>query len=149
MATGGTEVPDGLVSESSSIATTIVPLSQGAKPSQSERPESDGNNPEGSGNLPGATEWAAQVDRAFLDADDLVLPYQGKKVLASRADSIRSTSDELTKILRDGFPHCDPARQVKIVEYHRNIVEVCVELEEISFSSEVDTQQSPAAASKI
>jgi hypothetical protein len=146
MATGGQTVTDGLSSETSSIATTIVPLSQVSSAGElnpQQPPQTDQDN----GRSETRSEWAWKIDYAFLEAEDLILSYCGKKVGFARAESIKKSCDAVTRVLRDGFEHCDAERQGKIAKYRKNIVSICVELEEMSFNEETDLSHSPAAHS--
>ncbi|MBM3937816.1 MAG: hypothetical protein FJ333_04060, partial [Sphingomonadales bacterium] len=105
-------------------------------------------SPEPPPDPPPNQDWVQRVDRAFMEADDLVLPYAGKRIRSSRVGPIRKTAEKVSRTLRDGHQHCDPERQARITDYRRRIVEVCVWLEQLdSDSEEGSTQSSPAGHS--
>jgi hypothetical protein len=142
MASPGSAGVDGKTSETSSIATTIVPLSQVASSGGSillQRPvDNAGNDVTNPPSPPQHDEWIARVDEAFWEAEDLVFPYRGKKVSLSTARNIRVSADSVTKVFRQGFKFCDKERQDKITEYRGIIANICSEMEELSFEKEED-----------
>lgn len=143
---------EGRQSEASSLASTVIPLARTVTPTMAGQSDTEQGD-QGTGpaeNDPHTDEirrtamvWSQRVDRACRDADDLVLPYKNRKVGSVRAEVIKANADKLTKVLRDAYEFCDPARQAKIDEYRRDIVQVCVELEEMSF----DDSSTPSAHS--
>jgi hypothetical protein len=52
-------------------------------------------------------DWAKRVDRLFMDADDLVLLYNGANVPQSQIETIREAAQTTAAALRDCAPHCD------------------------------------------
>jgi hypothetical protein len=71
-----------------------------------------------------------------MEADDTVLLFKGKKVSRARADAIKVAAEALTRVFREGFTHCDFEVQGKILQYRREIGEVLVGIEEMSFDSD-------------
>ena len=145
---GRTEPTGGPTSETSSLASTIVPLpipkqrtSRPTTPTLHHRPTPSPRSLRNEGEHPEMEPWALRVDRAFQDADDLVLPYLGKRMQQARIDSVRTEADRIGRTLRDCYPYCDAKRQAKIVQYRKSIVEVSVGLEEMSTESDSGSSQ--------
>jgi hypothetical protein len=87
-------------------------------------------------NPSGGNDWLPRITNAFMEADDTVLLFKGKKVSRARADAIKVAAEALTRVFREGFTHCDFEVQGKILQYRREIGEVLVGIEEMSFDSD-------------
>jgi hypothetical protein len=124
-----------LESETSSAATTVVPgLHPGRIGSPSRGDSRD--NVDQSQNLQKANEWLQRIDQAFMEADDTVTLYKGLRVSRDRARDIKASAAAVTKVFRDGFSHCDPDVQAKIVQYRGDIGEVLIAIEEMNLDAE-------------
>lgn len=127
--------PEGQESEASSLASTVRPMGESAPP------DGERNNPgahfqDNRRDRSTVNPWPARVERAFRDADDLVMPYRGKKLRSSTAQSVKTSAEQITKTLRDAYEFCDLLMQSRIDIYRRDMVQLCVNLEEMSFDSE-------------
>ena len=85
-----------------------------------------------------------KVDFLFMEADDLVLLYNGVYVPQSRIEGIRKAADRVATALRECSPHCTQEKKVQIAGYWRNIYAVLVQLNRaiVEAKSAVQTEYS-------
>ena len=67
------------------------------------------------------------------EANDLVLPFRGKKMRPARATDVARRSEKITEVLVKGAPYCEVWLQKKCADYRRQLCEVIVGLEDMSF----------------
>ena len=78
-------------------------------------------------------EWSETVLRAMEEADGLVLPFKGKKMRPARATDVTKRAEKITEVLVKGAAHCEDRLQKKCADYRRQLSEVIVGLEDMSF----------------
>ena len=67
------------------------------------------------------------------EADDLVLPFRGKKMRPARATDVARRSEKITEVLVKGATYCEVRLQKKCADYRQQLREVIVGLEDMSF----------------
>ena len=112
------------LNRNNAVSTAGGGLSSGAIPKSSAQAAAD---------LRIRREWSETVLRAMEEADDLVLPFKGKKMRPARATDVAKRAEKITEVLVKGAAHCEDRLQKKCADYRRQLSEVIVGLEDMSF----------------
>ena len=154
-------------SDGGSAADTTLETVVNGGVAPSERPPATGH-PSGSGPLPltgqpsavppppkgtlcgeSATEiWTALIWKTLKEADDLILPWKGKRAGLVTTGTLRDRAENVLSTLRDGQDHCDEDLQARVVSYRSQIAQICVDLEQHNLESDSDSDARSRASSR-
>ena len=122
-------------SAANSTAETVVnPLGSRTAPPPPP-PGQNSTGPPQQPNAANAEDWPARAREALSLADDLVLPWRGKRMRPAMLNTVHSRAENILQTIRAAYPHCEPVLQVRLGVYRTDLAQLCVDIEQFNIES--------------